>query len=63
MKNKYGFNFIPKGRNDIVEEAIIETKSLRGRKKIPLQWTRVISLSYDSDEELGVYSIEEDTQF
>ena len=33
----------------------------RGPKKLPIHWSRVISLSEDADSDIGIFSIEEDT--
>ena len=35
-------------------------KSKRGCKKLPVMWSRVISITEDGDEELGTYNIEFD---
>ena len=35
--------------------------SKRGPKKLPIQWSRVISISEDADSDIGVFPIEEDT--
>jgi hypothetical protein len=35
-------------------------KAKRGPKKLPLMWSRVISVSVDADEDIGVYNIEFD---
>jgi hypothetical protein len=35
-------------------------KAKRGPKKLPLMWSRVISISEDADEDIGVFNIEYD---
>jgi hypothetical protein len=35
-------------------------KAKRGPKKLPLMWSRVISISEDEDEDIGVFNIEYD---
>ena len=34
----------------------------RGPKKLPVMWSRVISITEDADEDIGVYSIVEDIE-
>ena len=38
----------------------IKVPNRRGPKKLPIQWSRVISVSEDADADLGAFSIEED---
>ena len=51
------------GHDPEVEEYEIQPpveKQRRGPKKLPLMWSRVISISEDGDEDIGVYNIEYD---
>ena len=51
------------GHDPEVEEFEIQPpveKARRGPKKLPLMWSRVISISEDGDEDIGVYNIEFD---
>jgi hypothetical protein len=48
--------------NDLPEHPMATTQQVRGRKKLPVMWTRVISITDDADEEVGVYPIEEDIE-
>jgi hypothetical protein len=51
------------GHDPEVEEYEIQPpveKAKRGPKKLPLMWSRVISVSGDADEDIGVYNIEFD---
>ena len=46
--------------NDLPDISIDTILSARGPRKLPLMWSRVISVSHDTDEQVGVYPIEED---
>jgi hypothetical protein len=51
------------GHDPEVEEYQIQPpveKSKRGPKKLPLMWSRVISISEDTDEDIGIFNIEYD---
>jgi hypothetical protein len=51
------------GHDPEVEEYQIQPpveKSKRGPKKLPLMWSRVISISEDADEDIGIFNIEYD---
>ena len=42
------------------EITLPEPKSKRGPKKLPVMWSRVISIREEDDEDIGVFNIEFD---
>ena len=46
--------------NDLEEQSAQELKVARGPKKIPIMWSRVISVSEDNDEDIEIHPIEGD---
>ena len=49
---------------DTLKDASMESRSVssRGRKKIPLQWSRVINVDLDGEEDIVAASISLDSQ-
>ena len=46
--------------NDIEEVQVQEPPAQRGRRALPIMWSRVILVSKDQDVEIGVHEIEKD---
>ena len=46
--------------NEPIMEGAVRVPAKRGPKKLPLMWSRVISVSEDADADLRAFPIEED---
>ena len=46
--------------NELPDHPLAKTQLARVPKKLPVMWSRVISITEDADEDIGVYSIVED---
>ena len=48
--------------NELPDHPLATTQLARGPKRLPVMWSRVISITQDEDEDVGVHSIVEDIQ-
>jgi hypothetical protein len=48
--------------NEMPDHPLANTQKTRGPKRLPVMWSRVISITDDADEDIGIYSIVEDIE-
>jgi hypothetical protein len=48
--------------NELPDHPLARTQQTRGPRRLPVMWSRVISIAEDGDEDIDIYSIVEDIQ-